>query len=244
MLVEKKTIISYLDIIHKNPELVKNSLANRAMELLEIIQVRLEKRGIKEVSESLYSALFELRLEFIKSLSVEEYEETVREPIVDVSDELILLTSNYQQIILSFLNEFPGFTKDAFSQIDSIHISYHTLSFLENYINKIAPQFIYIKKLVDESLNIDLGLVAIQSSLDGDLKFPKERIMDEFLPFVATSINNFGKDAILSGLWNPTTEQLDNPFFNKLKLQASIEQINQGNTSPVSIDELKQMATI
>ena len=55
------------------------------------------------------------------------------------------------------------------------------------------------------------------------------------------ALHDFGTKAILANLWNPTSFELNNPTFNRMKIKASIINAEKGNTTTVSVDQLNQM---
>ena len=78
--------------------------------------------------------------------------------------------------------------------------------------------------------------------INGDLEITKKKVLEELIPFMDNALSNYGTYAILADLWYPTDKQLANPLFNKMKIKASISEIEKGNVIPMSIETLKKLA--
>ena len=226
------------------------------------IKAKLVKEDLKTTSDSLRSYLFDLRIEILRAIESSQKVagkesnslDIVKEINQELEDTLYEKKEKspmpFNQYLKSFIKDYKSIEqlilKKAFNDptavipIDTskLHISYEALK----YIESLVPSFIYVRKMIDASLNFEFGLFVIDLLADKEILTKNTQIEQEILPFTKNALIEYGTNAILSNLWIPTIEQLDQPFFNKMKIKASIINSENDNTTTFSMNQLKKLA--
>ena len=245
MLVAKLPIINYLEVAHRKSD-APIALEDKSDLLIDIVANRIKRSNISELAKSIYSLIFDLRVSIFKAykdiditydavyteLKKQQFMGINTHPLIDVIKKFQSITTPiFQKIFIdenSVLNSLPN-----------NQISYETLNFYFQATSTNNPTIGYFRKMVNESLNADAAMIVYQLYVNRELEINKERIDTEIFPFINESIEQFGTYAILANLWYPTTEQQNNPFYNRMKLNASIKEFENGNYKTYSIDELQ-----
>lgn len=237
MIVAKRPIISYFE----DTQPIKSNFLTKGELLFDLISARIKKVDLAQLSKSLYPLLFDLRIELIKEYgSPIDVTEMVNEELSIQEEEE---TGNLSIIFINAIRQFQSISVPiienqlALSNNLPDAISYESFSYFS--IAMKSPDF---KRMLDESLNFDCATVILQMHINGDLALTKKKMFEELLPFMDSALSNYGTYAILSDLWYPTDKQLENPLFNRMKIKASIQEIEKGNVIPMSLESLKKLA--
>jgi len=265
MFVELFPILSRNDL-HSSKFLVLSPLLEEKLAIyVDIIKARLTKEDLEFTSNSLHSYLFDLRLEVFRAIDsrkglhqVLSNEKTnsldiakeIHEVLDDIASEkekashipfnqnLASLLKDYQSISdLVLVKAIQDPNTIIPIDISKMHMSYEAL----RYIEALSSSFTYVRKMIDASLNFEFGLFVLDLLANNDIITKKDQIEQEINPFTKNALCEYGTYAILSNLWNLTSTQLDQPFFNKMKIKASIISSESGNTKTFSMNQLKQL---
>jgi len=237
MIVSERPIISYFEPTQP----IQSKLVETGELLFDLISARIKKTDIAKLCKSLYPLLFDLRIELIKEYGgPSEVTELVNEELSIQEEEE---PDNLNIILINAMRQFQSISIPIIEKQLALNtdlppdISYDTFNYFSLAMK--SPDF---KIMLDESLNFDCATAILQMYISGDLDITKKKVFEELLPFMDNSLSNYGTYAILSDLWYPTDKQLDNPLYNKMKIKASIAEIEKGNVIPMSIETLKKLA--
>ncbi len=266
MLVDLFLLLSPNDLHFSKLLKLNPHLEEKLTFCVDVIKARLTKGNLNDTSNGLHSYLFDLRLDVIRAIeSTKGLQElllneennipyAIREINKGIDDLVIekekapLTTSN--SVLVSVLKDYQSISAlvlekiaknpSVFIPIDTskLQISYEALK----YIETLAPSFSNVRKMIDASLNLEFGLLVCDLLADNEIIVKKDDIEQEVLPFIKNALSEYGTYAILANLWIPTNAQLDQPFFNRMKIKASIINCESGNTIALSMDQLKQLA--
>jgi len=260
MFIELFPILSHNDI-HSNELLVLTPLLVERLNMYaDSIKARLVKEDLKTTSDSLRSYLFDLRLDILRAIKSNQTVSNKESNDLDVVEEINreledLFNKKDSQIPLnqnlsSFFRDYKSIeqlvlekaTNDPTPVIpidtSKLHISYEALK----YIESLVPSFTYVRKMIDASLDFEFGLFVADLLTANEIINRNELLKQEIIPFLKKSLTDYGTNAILSNLWIPTIEQLDQPFFNKMKIKASIINSTNDNTVTFSMNQLEKLA--
>jgi len=262
MFVELFPILSHNDL-HSEELLVLTPLIEEKLNMyVDSIKARLVKEDLKTTSDGLRSYLFDLRLDILRVIKsnqrvankerndldiVEEihrelenlFHKKVKDSQIPFNRNLSTFFRNYksiEQLVLEKAANDP--TSVIPIDTSKLHISYEALK----YIESLVPSFTYVRKMIDASLNFEFGLFVADLLTANEIINRNEPLRQEIIPFLRKSLTDYGTNAILSNLWIPTIEQLDQPFFNKMKIKASIINSTNNNTVTFSINQLEKLA--
>lgn len=237
MIVSERPLISYFE--HQQP--IKSNLMVKGELLFDLISARIKKTDIAKLCQSLYPLLFELRIELVKEYgSPLEVTEIINEELTIQEDND---SDNLSIILINAMRQFQSISVPIIESQLAIStdlpdaITYDTFSYFSLAMK--SPDY---KKMLDESLNFDCSTAMLQMYINGDLEITKKKVLEELIPFMDNALSNYGTYAILADLWYPTDKQLANPLFNKMKIKASVSEIEKGNVIPMSIETLKKLA--
>jgi len=228
--------ISFKDLDINKLRLVNPFLGEHLEELIDIIIARLSKANLEEISTDLFPNVFKLRIEVMRTIqSLETFDKLVEE-----FDTILVASSN--QLIVNIFRDFQNISKQIVSNplteidLSKLELSYETLKYLSTSI----PNFFYVKEMIDASLHFEFGLMVYQL-MEGEKIKTDEQLKEQLVPFMQRALKDFGTKAILSNLWNPTSFELNNPTFNRMKIKASIINAEKGDTTVIDADQLNQM---
>jgi len=264
MFVDLFPILSHNDIHSSKIFKLNPQLEEKLKVFVDIIKARLVKGNLNDTSNSLHSYLFELRLELIRSIEsmrglnelLSDKENDISHTIKEINSKTVkLVTENektsqesfysilgpllkeYQSIATSVLDSITNEPSVIPIDISKLKMSYETLK----YIETLAPSFSYVRKMIDASLDFEFGLFVLDLLEDNEIIVKNEQFKQEIIPYLKNASSEYGTYAILANLWIPTNTQLDQPFFNRMKIKASIINCDSGNTVALSMDQLKKM---
>lgn len=268
MFVELYPILSHNDLQDNKSFELSPQLKENLNRYVDIIKARLIKDNLDNTSNSLRSYLFELRLDILRAIDANS-NKSLTQTLSSKEDKGLNIVKEINEELEDFVTEKKSFTHLPINQhlvallesyksiwelitknlirepksiipinISQLKISYETLK----YIETIFPSFHYIRKMIDASLDFEFGLFVMELLADNELITNKGQIEQAVVPFAKNALSEYGTYALLSNLWSPTNAQLDQAFFNKMKIKASIINAESGNTVAFSMNQLKQLA--
>jgi len=262
MFVELFPILSHNDL-HSEELLVLTPLLEEKLSMyVDSIKARLVKEDLKTTSDSLRSYLFDLRLDILRTIKSNQKVSNKESNDLDLVEEIHreledLFQKKVKDAQIPFNRNLSTFFRDYKSieqlvlekaandptsiipiDISKLHISYEALK----YIESLVPSFTYVRKMIDASLDFEFGLFVVDLLADNNIITRNEALKQAVTPFLKKSLTDYGINAILSNLWIPTTEQLDQPFFNKMKIKASIINSTNDNMVTFSMNQLEKLA--
>ena len=200
--------------------LVNPLLLDQLDELIDIIKARLFISDLEKVSTSLLPKLFKIRLDLIRTVNTLE----IFEEVLEETDTLVEEIPNKQFAII--IRDFQSISKHIINNpnplpeidLSKLEISYETLKYLSTRI----PSFFHVKDMTDASLKVEFGIIVNDLLENNEINTNQEQLNEKIIPFIRSALSDFGINAILANLWNPTNFELNNPTFNRMKIKASI----------------------
>lgn len=217
----------------ENDYFAKQPIKQDAIELVDLIKIRIQEQPIEEVARGLLANIFSLRFEIIVwfadndkdfNFFLDKLNEIIAENIQlarfsKLADTISSVLLAYSTIISSAMKEIPNGLEQIAGDIRANKPEYNTLSLLTQHP---SPQMQYFKKWIDASLEFEVGLLVADLLLTEQIKLPQKRI-NELISFLKKTIIRFGAYSIFTEFWKPDVQD-DSEWINSMKiLAASLE---------------------
>ena len=172
MITTRKPIGSFIVLANtQKGTITKSSIENNIESLIDSIKIRVDEKGLNEVSEQLLTKIFDLRFEVLEWLSINkininDYFEKINNQIVqnrqlgiysELSKTIANVLENHELIVVPMIKKmgFHNFN-ETLNNIQEHKPNYDTIRMLSCYPQ---PQIIFFKNWIDASLKLDFGLI-------------------------------------------------------------------------------------
>lgn len=231
------------------------AVVEKLNQIIDLIQFRVGKQLFAEIAESLKSNVFELRGELINfkfhhttiglkeipHFTVEEISQKLqgftfpllRETIANILEAHLKITS---PSIISIEKEEK---RIGVKNLVKNQITYKELERFKSAIASDIPKIKYWFDWVDESLKLDVGLIAADLILKEKIGV-NQTLVSELNQFLKRTVSQFGAYAIANGIWQPDDEDRSQLVTNMRILSGALE-VELGLTQPISAKGLKNM---
>lgn len=237
-----------LSFIERKHLFAKSSLENAISDLVDLIKVRLGRDSIEAVSEGLRETIFDLRLEVLEWLSVHqktvsEYDAALNQiisgylahqPYSKLNASMAEVLAAYSRITDPLRRLISGQTEE---KLETIGYNKPTYGLLKAMALLPIPDFQAFLKFTNASLNLEIGFIASDLVLAGELKLSDQTKVAGLIDFLYTNITRFGAYAIHLGLWYPSEED-DVDLFNKMDILAATFELDQKKGTRLPVNDL------
>lgn len=246
MFKSKTPIGAIINHIHKNPNSYAENILFQDIEtVIDLIKIRIKKKGVSLALESLFNHLFELRLKIIQSDLIlsfkEEFSQSIDNRIrsqfnhstIEKKLELTFVNglSIYKTVTSSILNKEP------FNAIGNLTIKdYREINNL--FDNLPGEESKFINHYLRSSIAIDYTFIVSDLILSNQLRINNDQI-DTLRKLLKDSIEDFALYSYILNLWNPDDIE-ETQWIRNIKIRIGfIESLHSSNQ--YSTEELKKI---
>lgn len=220
---------------------MQSSLENSMAELIDLLSLRLSRQPIDSVAESLLAKVFTLRIEVVEWLgkqgeSVTSYVSSIQNYVNHLKQagsmhelQVAFLETirAYSEVSAFLLRMLPESSFESVAQTNA----WETVNYgaIKSLANVPVPEVQHFVKLIDASLNLEVGIIVSELVLDKQLRIDGRDLPAELISFLEKNLTRFGAYAILLNLWEPGEGYHES--FNKMKILAGTLELDQGNAS-------------
>ncbi len=251
MIQSQSPIGKFIFLAYEEPNFINNSsLREKVENLVDLIKIKTQTRGIEDASKSLQNELFEIRIECLNLLLEKPdllvlYEKRILEEITNkfyvtgvhkklgqtIADALEIyfkIFSHFSEIISNKIpanslkiNEIPSL-----NGLKNLHLLQPSKD-VENYITWL-----------EASLNFDYALIVSDLIFKNRIHIKQHQVQQLEL-LIKKSIVDFGSYSIVTNLWHPDLED-ESQLMRNIKIKAAIVEIENGRTISIPSEALYQ----
>ncbi|MFK8104945.1 MAG: hypothetical protein AB8G15_20670 [Saprospiraceae bacterium] len=214
----------------------QKSIEKNIADIVDLITIRIKDKSLDEVSESLLENIFDFRFDLIEWLidndkDFNSYVESTDKyiavnlqlaPFSNLAETISKTLLAYQKIISPISDSMSNSFEDIYEDIQNNTPDYDFFKLLSHHP---SPQIKYLKKWIDASLKLDIGLILADLILTNQVQLPKKRIKSELIDFLDSSITKFGAYSIFTGFWIPKIEDASN-LTNRMKILSATTELS------------------
>lgn len=212
----------------------QKSIEQEVANLVDLLKIRVQDKSVEAAANSVLEPVFDLRFSLLEWLGeqdkgMNDYLEGFAKhisvnlqlsPYSNLAKTVATVMFALEQITSPLLNAHPNLLENARAEIQQKKPDYDTL---KSFALHPSPQIQYVKKWIDASLQIEVGLILSDLVLTNQIEFPKERVKTELIDFLMTTIVRYGAYSVFTGFWTPANDDLST-LTNRMKiLSATIE---------------------
>ena len=261
-MLQPNTFLGSPMILHSVKSEEKKSLRRKFDEIEKLFLYRYKIMPIKDVLDSLKSLMFSLRIEvaievtgsenkyadYLKTLdsvivrtNQKSFISTLAKRLADILNDYHDLVSATTQIVRNVVED-NSITKNTLEKSGVLNMSYEQF----NGFVAMSPVMRHFDKYLDASLVFDLATCMADEVINGKIPLSSDRVKNELIPALETSLIDFGKYSILLGFFSPTEEAHHYGRFFKMKILASsINAENKANLTKIeSQEDLSKMFSL
>lgn len=254
MLQTQSPIGKFISLTYQEPDFLNNSLFKEKVEnMVDLIKIKTQTRGIEHTSHSLQNDLFDIRIELVKFLFQQPgllkiFEKKILDEISNkyylsgpnkklgqaVADSLEVYFKMFSHLS-NIVSEGLADNLSSMNDIPSLNGLKYLLSLqpskdVENYI-----------LWIEASLNFDYALIVSDLVFANTLSLKSNEI-DQLELFVKKSIVDFGSYSILTNFWHPDLED-EIQLIRNIKIKAATLEIENGKSHSSSSEALHKFIT-
>jgi hypothetical protein len=221
--------------------LEKNILSQKSIEqdvanLVDLITIRSKEKSVEEVANSLLENIFDLRFDLVEWLANNDknlnfYFEAIHKhisvnlqlaPFSNLAETISTVLLTYENIVSPIFDNLPNSFEEILEDVQKNKPEYDTFKMFSLHP---APQVKYLKKWIDSSLKLEVGIILADLILTNQIQFPKRRIKTELIEFLFSTITKFGAYSIFTGFWIPDSDDISN-LTNRMKILSATTELD------------------
>lgn len=253
MLSTKEPISKIITLALKEELPIESKIQREAQNLSDLIHARIQLQSIDEVATGLVPDIFDFRILVLKlmkekTLDFDQYfkaldkEIALRLQLAEFSNLNRILSRVhlfYSEIFASILQK---------QNISSVHqleettpeMTYEELNYFIEKTLPIIPGNKYLKKWIQESLKLEVGLFLSNKILSERSQLNKEKIHLELISFFRKTIVRYGAYSIVLNVWRPKSYQ-DDSIANDMETLAATIRIENGIYKKMNLSDLSNL---
>ncbi len=218
------------DLLHHKS--IEHDISN----LVDLISIRSKDKSIEVVANSLLENIFNLRFELIEWLANREKDQNdyftainnyisvnlQLSPYSNLAETISTVLLAYENIVAPTFKNIPNTFNEIRENIRKNRPEYDTFKLLSLHP---SPQIKYLKKWIDASLQLEVGIILSDLILTNQTQFPKKRIKSELITFLCDSITKFGAYSIFTGFWKPASDDISD-LTNRMKILSATTELD------------------